>query len=415
MEIIMTSVKLKLNRNRLLKDGNYPLIIQVIHCRKKAWLSTSYRLTEREFDEPAQSARYVKGVNTKQRVGIINAEVRTMKAEMEEVVSDLSQGGEFTARDIITRYKQLHHIEKEKTPSLLLDYMEQRIGQKRDMKKKGIADAYRSTMRSLEKFVKGMPPVRLEDVDSRFVGRYVTYLASSGIKENTISYYLRNFRAVYNRAVRDGYVREGKKPFKDEKMRMSETDKRALGKEDLVKIANADLESCGEDIQLARDIFMFSYYSYGMSFVDIMSLKKANIVGGELNFISYSRTKTHQLLRVPILEQTQCYMDKYGSDSDYIFSFAVPQNPEKAYEHYRAKLKQTNRALDKLGKMLGIETHLTTYVARHTFATLARDAGNPYSLIGNALGHTTEGTTHIYMKSFELQSLKNLSYSIANF
>ena len=318
---------------------------------------------ECEFDEPAQSVRYVKGINTKQRAGAVNAEIRTMIAEMNEVVSALSRVGEFTAGEVVSRYKHLHDIGKKKTPSLLLDYMEQCIKQKLDMKKKGIAEAYRSTFRSLEKFVKEMPSVRLADVDSRFVGRYVAHLASSGIKENTVSYYLRNFRAMYNRAVHDGYVREGKDPFKDEKMRILETDKQVLDREDLDKIANADLEGCGKDIRQARDIFMLSYYCFGMPFVDIMSLKKSNIVGKEVKFICYSRTGTRRLLYVPILEQTRYYMDKYSNDSDYVFSFAVPRQPEKSYEHYRAKLKQTNRALDKLDRMLGIETHLTISLA----------------------------------------------------
>lgn len=425
----MTSVKLKLNKNRLLKDGTYPLVVQVIHLRKKKWIYTPYRLTEDEFDVENQSIRYVKTKNKKSVVGEIMAEIVSMKNQLLEIISELSVSGDYSVNDIVLHYHSLYgRTDKSCT---LLEYMKQRINEKLKMKKKGIAAAYESTMRSVEKFVDDpsswqnvnhVPAQQnadgsrfsLKEVDTRFVNRYVVYLASCGIKENTISYYLRNFRAIYNHAVDEGYVPEGINPFKKVKIRVEETPKRALSREDLIKIANADLKACGEDIKRARDVFMFSYYCFGMSFIDIMSLKKENIVNDKIDFICYSRTKTHQLLRVPILEHIRGYLDKYGSrESDYVFSFAVPESEDKFYEHYRSELGRTNHALKKLGKILGIKTTLTTYVARHSFATLARDAGNTYSLIGSGLGHTTEETTRIYMKNFELNSLEELSSSVA--
>lgn len=426
----MASVKLKLNKNRLLRNGTYPLVVQVIHRRRKKWIYTPYRLTEDEFDEANQSVRYVKTKNKKSFVGEITAEVTLMKNRVLEIISELSASGDYAVNDIVARYHLLsRRAEKSCT---LLGYMRQRIDEKLKMKKKGIAAAYKSTMRSLEKFVNdpsawqkvNPDPARLnangscfalKEVDTRFVNRYVVYLASCGIKENTISYYLRNFRAMYNHAVEEGYVPEGTYPFRKVKIREEETAKRALSREDLAKIAHADLEAYGEDVKQARDVFMFSYYCFGMSFIDIVSLKKENIVNDKIDFLCYSRTKTHQLLRVPILEHIKKYLDKYSSrDSDYIFSFAVPESEDKFYEHYRSELGRTNHALKKLGKILGIKTTLTTYVARHSFATLARNAGNTYSLIGSGLGHTTEETTRIYMKNFELNSLEELSSSVAN-
>lgn len=426
----MTSVKLKLNKNRLLRNGTYPLVVQVIHQRKKKWIYTPYRLIEDEFDEENQSVKYVKTKNKRSVAGEITAEITLMKNRVLDIISELSASGDYAVNDIVARYQSL--CERAENSCTLLGYMQQRIDEKLKMKKKGIAAAYESTMRSLEKFVDDpsawqnvnhdSPGLNangshfpLKEVDTRFVNRYVVYLASRGIKENTVNYYLRNFRAIYNHAVDEGYVTEGANPFKKVKIRVEETAKRALSREDLIKIASADLEGCREDVKRARDVFMFSFYCFGMSFIDIMSLKKENIVNDKIDFICYSRTKTHQLLRVPILEHIQKYLDKYGSrDSDYVFSFAVPESEDKFYEHYRSELGRTNHALKKLGKILGIKMTLTTYVARHSFATLARDAGNTYSLIGSGLGHTTEETTRIYMKNFELNLLEKLSSSVAN-
>ena len=410
---MMTSVKFKLNKNRLLKNGTYPLVVQVIHLRSKSWIYTPYRLVEDVFNELTQTAKYVKGVNTKHLVGTINAELRKMKGCLDDIMSDLSESGDFTVRQIVDRYRLQQEGEKPSRSNELLGYMHQRIEEKTRMKKDGIAAAYKSTMRSLAKFI-NHSRVYLKDVNCRFVDKYIIYLASDGVKQNTINFYLRNFSAMYNHAVEQGYLAKGDDPFANVTIRVEETDKRALSKEELIKIADADLSACSEEICRARDIFMFSYYTFGMSFIDIMSLKKENVAYGDMNYLCYSRTKTHQLLRVPILEHIQSYLDKYSSNSDYLFAFAEPKTPDAFYKHYQHELGVTIRALKKLGILLGMKSSLTTYVARHTFATLARDAGNAYSLIGCGLGHTTEETTRIYLKNFELRSLTDLGYSVVN-
>ena len=143
---------------------------------------------------------------------------------------------------------------------------------------------------------------------------------------------------------------------------------------------------------------MFSFFCRGMSFVDIVFLKKRAISNG---VIGYFRHKTDQWLQVSLTPQLRAILDKYDSDSAYVFPVLDGADDWQLHRQYRTVLERVNRNLKRLGSICGINAILTTYVARHTWATLAKELGTPTAVISEGLGHTTEKTTRIYLKEFD--------------
>ena len=155
----------------------------------------------------------------------------------------------------------------------------------------------------------------------------------------------------------------------------------------------------GTPLSLCRDMFIFSYCSCGMAFVDIAYLKKSNLQNG---MICYARRKTGQLLSVRIEPSIQRIIDRYiSSNSPYIFPILTSLDAAEAYEQYKVALNTHNRLLGRLSEMLGCDCKLTSYTSRHSWATAARNHNVPISVISQGMGHTSEQTTQIYLTMLE--------------
>lgn len=242
------------------------------------------------------------------------------------------------------------------------------------------------------------------EIDLRFIRRYEDFLYNNGVAENTVSYYLRNLRTLYNQAVVDGYHPHGEYPFVKAQTRPAKTVKRALSREDLQALANLKLEDAPE-LKFARDLYLFSFYAQGMAFVDIVLLKKSDIYNGVL---TYSRHKSKQFIRIAVTPQMQELMDKYETEGKYVFPI-IRDNSSSEYTQYRLALGRINRHLKRIAAMIDVKIPLTTYTARHTWATLARDCGAPVSVISAGLGHTSEEMTRIYLKEFDVSQLDKVN------
>lgn len=193
-------------------------------------------------------------------------------------------------------------------------------------------------------------------------------------------------------------------------VRRQETVKRALSKEEIALIASADLRRYPQ-LEAARDLFMFSFYCRGMSFVDVIHLKHDGIVR---DTIFYTRSKTGQRLQIGLLPTMKEIIEKYRTSGPYIFPYIHGQSPRDAYTQYRYSLGTVNRYLKRLGTLLNIGIPLTTYVARHSWATIAKNEGIPISLISEGLGHTSEKTTQIYLNSFAVDTLNKVNENVVD-
>lgn len=190
------------------------------------------------------------------------------------------------------------------------------------------------------------------------------------------------------------------------------TRKRGIPKLLIRKLISLDC-SKRPTLQLAKDLFLFSIYVRGISFVDIAFLKKSHIYG---NYLTYYRRKTHQQITVklepPSLEILNRYADT--SQAGYLFPILRDTSPADNYREYRYQLGVYNKRLNQLSKLLGDQYHLSSYVSRHTWASLAKEQGISVSIISESLGHTSEKTTRIYMKALEKQKLDQANQKLIN-
>ena len=174
-------------------------------------------------------------------------------------------------------------------------------------------------------------------------------------------------------------------------------------------LADLNLENEPE-LEFARDLYLFSFYAQGMAFVDIVLLKKADICNGVL---TYSRHKSKQLIRIAVTPQMQGLIDKYKTENEYLFPI-ISGEYASGYQQYRLALGRINRHLKKIAVVADIKVTLTTYTARHTWATLARDYGAPISVISAGLGHTSEEMTRVYLKDFDVSMLNQVNSMVTN-
>jgi len=255
------------------------------------------------------------------------------------------------------------------------------------------AKNYRTAICSFIKFRKGKDIV-LSKIDKRLMEDYEKWLKENNICLNTISCYLRSLRAIYNKAVSNELI-EQKNPFKNVFTGNETTRKRAIGSNEINKLQAISLKS-GSVLQTVRDIFLFSFYACGIPFIDIAFMKKDNIKDG---YLIYKRHKTQQKISIKLEPCMQEIIDRYWSaDGDYVFPFITNYDKEKSYRQYRSRLCYYNSVLKKLRDMAGISGNLTSYVPRHTWASLAFESNVDMSVISKALGHTTTNTTQTYIK-----------------
>ena len=263
--------------------------------------------------------------------------------------------------------------------------------------RKGSAANYRSSYRLLLSFLDGQH-LTSQHLSARWAERYERWLRARGVTTNTVTFHLRNLRAVYNRSVKKRLIPASfPNPFTHLTVRQTVTRKRALSRETIKRICTADLSALHPKYSLARDIFMFSFFTRGMSFVDMAYLKRSDVSDSTL---TYCRRKTGQTLSIGWEQQMQAIVDRYATEkaTSYLLPLITREDGTERTQ-YESTMQQVNRHLKKIGQQLGLPIPLTTYCARHSWATIARDKNVPLAFISEALGHDNEQTTRIYLDS----------------
>lgn len=239
----------------------------------------------------------------------------------------------------------------------------------------------------------------LEEIDDVLIYRYNKYLSGRGVIRNSISFYNRTLRAIYNKAVRRFRIPD-RHPFEDVYTGVDRTRSRAISESSIARLITLDLTH-DKSLEQTRDLFVFSYLMRGISFVDMAYLKTDNIKG---NYIAYTRKKTGARIEVKIEPQIRSILNKYAKgDSEYLLPILQGRhtdNEEQTYRYYQSRLSIYNRKLKELSKHLRENTTLTSYVSRHSWATAARNNDVSLSIISESLGHSSERMTRIYLGSF---------------
>lgn len=294
-------------------------------------------------------------------------------------------------------------------PSIQLSqYFAQQIVRLREQGRYSTARNYHTALQSFLDFYRQCD-IQLSHITSTLVSEYERWLKKRAAL-GTVSCYLRTLRAVYNKAVTEGLVID-KSPFARSYTGYPKTEKRSLGVEDVRKLCNLPLKQ-GTFVCLVRDIFLFCIFACGIPFVDVAFLRKSQISDG---YLTYQRRKTSQEVRLRLLPCAQQIIDRYWSDnSEYVFPFLTRSDPEEAYKQYKEKLCYYNKVLKRVGEAAGVSRKLTSYVSRHSWASMAYEQDTEVSVISKGLGHTSSNTTYVYIKGINDERLYEANRKIAH-
>ena len=382
----MASIKIKFRPSTVEgKEGG--LYFQIIQNRVIRQMNTDYKIYAYEWDAEIESV-VVSGA----RANILCSIRERMEWDLsrfERIVRQLEQERrKYTADDVITLF---HKVTKETS---LFSFMHSVIIQLRQLGKIRTSETYTATLKSFMEF-REEHDVPLDGVNSDLMLLYEAHLKAKGVRMNTISIYMRILRAVYNRAVEKELTPQ-KYPFRHVYTGVDKTVKRAVPVKVIKALKELNL-SMKSSLDFARDMFMFSFYTRGMSFVDMAYLKKTDLQNG---ILTYCRRKTGQRLTVKWEKCMEEIIKKYPSNSStYLLPIIKEQGNER--KQYDNALHLVNYRLKDLSGMLKLQRPLTMYVARHSWASVAKVRNVPLSVISEGMGHDSEKTTQIYLASLE--------------
>ncbi|WP_297901551.1 site-specific integrase [uncultured Parabacteroides sp.] len=387
----MATIKVKFRPSSVeLKEGT--LFYQIIHLRLVRQINTGYKLFPSEWDRPSHeiilpeegAPRYDYLISLKKRIEL---DVERLQG----IISNFESLGEsYTSDKVVEAYSL--PINKDG----FLAFSKETIIQLKQIGRSRTAETYTTALNSFIRFRGGNGDIPIHKLDSSLMVEYETYLKSEGICLNTVSFYMRNLRAIYNRAVEKELTLQ-RNPFKHVYTGIDKTVKRAVTSNVIRQIRDLDLKS-SPTLDYARDIFMFSFYTRGMSFIDMAFLKKKDLKNGVL---SYRRQKTNQQLLIKWESPMQEIVDKYDTGGTPYLLPIIKNCDDDVRRQYKNASHLVNKKLKLIGKQLGLQIALTTYVARHAWASIAKSKNVSLSVISEAMGHDSENTTRIYLTSLD--------------
>ena len=383
-------------KSKPLKDGTFPLMLRVTKDRKRKYVSLGLSLHEKFWD--FEKGKPKRNCPNKEQIERL---IAAKTAEYNDLIVEMTaQQREYTVETLVS------HFHNQVRCATVVELYDKLIDDMKRGDKLGNAGVYKYSRTSLLKFTGQRLQIPFSDIDAVWLRRYENWLRTSGCGDTTISQLFRTLRSVFNKAVELQLVKRDYYPFDAYKVSKfdTRTKKRAITKEDVRKVIALDLSQGYPSERLARDIFVFSYFGAGINFADIALLKYGNVRDGR---VQYVRKKTDKPINFLLTEEMRNIIAKYQqqgqTDEDYIFPILdrrVHRTEQQRYDRTHKVLTNTNRWLRKIGQRVGIE-HLTTYVARHTFATVLKRSGVNIAIISESLGHSDLSTTQIYLDSFE--------------
>lgn len=397
------------------------IFIRVIEERKPRYIKTGLSSTEEDWDFAKNQfkTKYRKAEDQykipihEKNNEILNKRVREAESLIKELITkDSIISSEQVKKELVNN----RNIGKDS----VLHYIDSIVDEKRRHDKIGTATCYKDLKRSLNRFIEkdDRTDISFIEVTTAFLKDYENDFRERKVKDTGISFYFRTLRAVFNRAIEDGTCRRDMYPFDKYKIShfKTHTTKRAITKAEIEKIKQLDLEP-DSPLFHSRNIFLFSYYCSGINFSDISMLTWENI---KKNRLIYVRLKTKKPYNIMLLEPGLQIIDYYktnyfrGTNATIfpIIDIEKHANQTTINNRIHKVLGQTNKDLKQIGEMVNLEIPLTTYVARHTFATVMKRGGVSTSIISESLGHDSERTTQIYLDSFANDVLDEASKTL---
>lgn len=392
----MATVKVKLRPSTVPgKAGT--IYYQLTHLRQVKQITTKIHLHPQDWDSNKAQIIFTDSTSY-----LLQCKIDRDLDRLKKIIYKIdAECANYTVNEIIEKFYQTT------ADYSITDFFTQQIQKLKNDNRRGTARNYSKTLKSLKAFMKNTDST-FNIVTEQFVESYNTFLIQRGVVRNTISFYMRIFRSVYNKAVTQKII-EQTFPFKNVYTGVDRTRKRAVTETVISQLLSIDLKK-SKALQFARDLFIFSFYARGMTFVDIVYLKKSNIQNG---YITYVRHKTGQELTIRIETRLQNIINQYEKkDSPYLFPILNTEDENKAYSQYEIALNYYNRQLKRLSKLLEPNINLSSYTPRHTWATTARNKNVPLSIISAGMGHSSEKTTLIYLTKIDNSIIDEVNKAI---
>jgi integrase/recombinase XerD len=396
------SVKIILFTSKVLNSGEHPVMLRIIKDRKIKYIALAFHCKADEWDEKDGSFKKRHPNAAKRNLLLAKEKERAL-----QIIDKFREDGvDFTMTEFEAAYRGISSEQAGKALNKKMTVYEcfvEKIDRLRRSQKLGNAQVYEDTAKSFFQFTNDRE-LRFSSINVDMLERYEVWLRERGGIAGGISVKMRTLRAIYNDAIKKDIADANLYPFKkyDVGRLKSGGIKKALTRDEMRLIENVDL-SANQNLRLARDLFVFSYYSRGMNFVDMMRLTWSDIQDGK---ITYVRAKTGHAFVLKVVPPVQAALDFYQSlqnKTRYVFPILLHDEltPKQIEDRKKKVLKRVNKQLKEIGDLLGIRKNLSTYVARHSFATNLKYAGVSVSVISETLGHSSAAVTETYLKQFE--------------
>ena len=372
------------------KEGT--LYFQVIHKRVARAVFTGCHVFPREWDNASSSVIIGGTEERKAYLEMVSSKLKWSMERFSRIIAETEkEKTDYSVDDIVSEYN------KQPDCPTLFNFIRSMITKKTAAKRDGTAKTYSDSLASFSSFRNGKD-ITFDDLNEDVINQYEAWMKNKGLKRNSSSCYLRTLKTLYLKAVELGLT-EDKDIFRHVFTGFATTTKRAISIDAIKAIRKLNLKD-GSPLAFARDMFMLSLYLQGMAFVDIAYLKKSDIRNGQLQ---YSRKKSGQTLTISWEKPMQEIVDAYShltKDTPYLLPIITKQDGMERKQYEKAE-HNVNRNLKKIGEMAGLHIPLTTYVARHSWASIMRDMGNDITVVGKGLGHSDIKTTQIYLSTID--------------
>jgi integrase len=397
----MASASVVLYKSKTLKNGEHPIMVRIIKDRQTKYLSVGHSCSQELWDLKKEMPKRKHPHFTE-----LTILIEAKKAEANKVLLNIeNENLSFSSQDV--KAKLVKKINK----LSVFEFLDQIIKELKETGKIGNSRVYHDLRRVMKRFM-GDKKLAFTDIKKSFLQKFEQHLKSEGLIPNTMSVYFRTLRATINKAIDQEILGKEENPFSDYSIShlKNETEKRAISKEDIRKIENISTTP-NSQLSLAQDFFMFSYYSSGTNFKDVALLKWKNLRFEQDGItMEYVRSKTGKKMTIPLPPKAVDIVNKYknltyGSEN-YIFLFLdkdVHIKPMTIDNRLKKTKRMVNLNLKELCKMAGLDENInvTTYVARHSFATALKKSNVSTAIISEMMGHKSEAITQIYLDSFD--------------
>ena len=384
---------------KTLANGEYPLMLRICKDGKKKYQSLGISVLPRYWDFTRNKPK--PNCPNKEYIQKIILDKQT---ELQQRMLEFnSEQKEYTTTTLLNDENKRFELKT------VCQFYQELIEQCKNNNKCGNRLIYKGSYNSLKVFTKNQLDIPFSAIDISWLNKYEKWLRSKGNKETTMSLMFRTLRSAYNKAIKAKCARKSDYPFDEYKINKfdTKTQKRAIAKTQVLKFTK-EVDNIGKRqyVQLSKDIFIFSYLCGGINFTDIANLTKVNITNGRIHYI---RQKTGKLIKLGISEEAMQIIKKYESESKgYLFPILnanIHKTPLQKQNRIHKMLGKINKNLKLIAAQLNVDANMTTYVARHSFASVLKKSGVSIALISEALGHSDLSTTQVYLDSFDNEQI----------